>query len=215
VAFLDRLRIKNPSLVGDGQDGSLGDAAPMHFLTDDPEADSPSDPWRYGFTRRRFLQAGAATALGCAELSRQLITSTLSFRPAFAAEPGQATKTLVVLFLRGGIDGLNVVVPHGDPVYYQQRPTIAIAQQSDQLLDVGDPLFGLNAALSPLLDVWNNGQLAIANAVASPEHNRSHFEAMRIWETAGAGTGFLDRYMQLRAERAAFSSVAMEGRLPQ
>ena len=215
MAFLDRLRAKNLSLPLDGTAGQLGDASPTHYLTDDPEADSPADPWRYGFTRRRFLQAGTATALGCAELSRQLITSTLSFRPAFAAETGDATKTLVVLFLRGGIDGLNVVVPHGDPVYYDQRPTIAIPQQSDQLIDLGDGMFGLNAALNPLMGAWNDSKLAIAHAVASPEHNRSHFEAMRIWETAGSGTGFLDRYMQLRAERSAFSSVAMEGRLPQ
>jgi uncharacterized protein (DUF1501 family) len=215
VSFLDRLRTKNAAIPLDAPAADLGDASPQHYLTDDPEADAPSDPWRYGFTRRRFLQGGAAVALGCAELSRQLITSTFSFRPAYASEVDQATKTLVVLFLRGGIDGLNVVVPHGDSVYYEARPSLAIARQSDQLIDLGDGMFGLNAALQPLMSSWNDGKLAIAHAVASPDRTRSHFEAMRVMETGGAGTGYLDRYMQLRAERSAFSSVTMEGRLPQ
>lgn len=215
MGFLDRLRTKDLTRALDVPAPDLGDASARHFLTDDPEAESPSDPWRYGFTRRRFIQGGAAAALGCAELSRQLVTSTFSFRPAHASEVDQDTKTLVVLFLRGGVDGLNVVVPHGDPVYYEKRPTLAIPMQGDELIDLGDGMFGLNAALQPLMGPWNDGKLAIAHAVASPEHNRSHFEAMRIMETAGSGTGYLDRYMQLRAERSAFSSVAMEGRLPQ
>lgn len=215
MGFLDRLRTTNLTLPLNVPAGDLGDASPQHYLTDDPEADSPSDPWRYGFTRRRFLQGGAAAALGCAELSRQLVTSTFSFRPANAAEVADDTKTLIVLFLRGGIDGLNVVVPHGDPVYYDLRPQLAIPKQSDQLIDLGDGMFGLNAVLQPLKPLWDDKKLAIAHAVASPEHNRSHFEAMRIVETAGSGTGYLDRYMQLRAERSAFSAVSMEGRLPQ
>jgi uncharacterized protein (DUF1501 family) len=211
VSFLDRLHLKTPPPpVTD-----LGDASPTHYLTDAPEAESPSDPWRYGFTRRRFLQGGAAVALGCAELSRQLVTSTLSFRPAFAAEVAENTKTLVVLFFRGGIDGLNVVVPHGDPVYYERRPSLAIPRQSDQLIDLGDGMFGLHAALQPLMGAWNDGKLAIAHAVAPPDHDRSHFSATSKMERAGSGTGYLDRYMQLRSERTAFASVAMEGRLPE
>jgi hypothetical protein len=58
MSFLDRLRIKNGPLPLDGSDGPLGDASPSHYLADNPEADSPSDPWRYGFTRRRFIQGG-------------------------------------------------------------------------------------------------------------------------------------------------------------
>jgi uncharacterized protein (DUF1501 family) len=214
VSFLDRLHLKNAPLPHDAAGGQLGDASPTHYLTDDPEADSPSDPWRYGFTRRRFIQGGAAAALGCAELGRQLITSTFSFRPAYAAEVSENTKALVVLFFRGGIDGLNVVVPHGDPVYYERRPSLAIPRQSDQLIDLGDGMFGLHAGLQPLTDAWNSGTLAIAHAVAPPEHDRSHFSAMAKMEQAGSGTGYLDRYMQLRAEQTAFASVAMEGRLP-
>lgn len=214
MSFLDRLHIKNAELPRDVPAADLGDASPTHYLTDNPDADSPSDPWRYGFTRRRFIQGGAAAALGCAELSRQLITSTFSFQPAHAAEVAESTKTLVVLFFRGGIDGLNVVVPHGDPVYYEKRPSIAIPRQSDQLIDLGDGMFGLHAALQPLMGAWNDGKLAIAHAVAPPEHDRSHFSAMNKMERAGSGTGYLDRYMQLRAERTVFASVAMEGRLP-
>lgn len=119
----------------------------------------------------------------------------------------------MVLFLRGGIDGLNVCVPHGDPVYYDKRPNLAIPR--GELLDLGDGFFGLNPALAPLMDLWNSGSLAIAHAAGhTSNNNRSHFEKMRVVETAGAGTGYLDRYMQLRAERAAFASVAMEGKLP-
>jgi uncharacterized protein (DUF1501 family) len=211
MGFLDRLRTRTaPEL--DQPAADLGDASPTHYLTDDPEANSPSDPWRHGFTRRRFLQGGAAVALGCAELSNQLITSTLSFRPAFA-QTAEDARTLVVLFLRGGIDGLNVVVPHGDPVYYDKRPSLASPR--GELLDLGDGMFGLNPALSPLMDLWNGGSLAIAHAAGhTSNNNRSHFEKMRVVETAGAGTGYLDRYMRLRAERTAFPSGAMEGSLP-
>lgn len=211
MGFLDRLHTKTAPALGEPATG-LGDASSTHYLTDDPEADSPTDPWRHGFTRRRFIQGGAAVALGCAELSNQLITSTLSFRPAFA-QTADDVKTLVVLFLRGGIDGLNVCVPHGDPVYYDKRPNLAIPR--GELLDLNDGMFGLNPALGPLMDLWNSGSLAIAHAAGHTDHhNRSHFEAMRLMETAGSGTGYLDRYMQLRAERTAFASVAIDGKLP-
>lgn len=73
MGFLDRLRTKTTPALDEPATG-LGDASPTHYLTDNPEAEAPSDPWRHGFTRRRFIQGGAAVALGCAELSNQLIT---------------------------------------------------------------------------------------------------------------------------------------------
>ena len=65
--------------------------------------------------------------------------------------------TLVVLSLRGGIDGLGVVVPHGDPGYYQVRPTTAVAKTA---LLCADSMFGLHPRMAPLAKYWNSGQLA-------------------------------------------------------
>lgn len=96
-----------------------------------------------------------------------------------------AEQTLVVVSLRGASDGLSLVVPHGDPIYYQARPGIAIA--ADQLL-VRDDFFGLHPALAPLLPLWNAGRFATVHATGQPVANRSHFAAMESLEEADPGS---------------------------
>ncbi|MGH9383111.1 MAG: DUF1501 domain-containing protein, partial [Vicinamibacterales bacterium] len=113
-------------------------------------------------------------------------------------------KTLVVIFKRGGADGLNIVVPFAEKAYYQHRPTIAIPAPGagpDAALDL-DGFFGLHPALRPLVPLYKSRQLAILNAVGSPDTgNRSHFEAQDFMESAAPGnktvsTGWLNRYLQ-------------------
>ncbi len=79
-----------------------------------------------------------------------------------------ASSVLVVLSLLGAADGLSLVVPHADPVYYQARPRIAVP--ADQLL-VHDGMFSLHPALAPLLSMWDAGKLAAIHATGLPSPN--------------------------------------------
>jgi uncharacterized protein (DUF1501 family) len=99
-----------------------------------------------------------------------------------------------VLSLRGGADGMSLVVPHGDHGYYKARPTIGIPK--DRLL-AKDALFGLHPQLAPLLPMWNAGNLAAIHATGLSVANRSHFSAMEEVEEAHPGSsqrvGWLNR----------------------
>ena len=101
---------------------------------------------------------------------------------------GDGTPRMIVVFLRGAVDGLNVVVPHGDQHYYQARPTIAVARPGDTngAIDLTG-YFGLHPALQPLKPYWDNGQLAFIHASGSPDMSRSHFEAQDYMETGTPG----------------------------
>ena len=151
-------------------------------------------------SRRVFLRDGAATVVGLSMVPG-FLTRTL------AAEPGQRQKILVVIFLRGAADGLNIVVPFKETAYYDYRPNIAISQpgKPDGALDL-DAAFGLNPALRALLTVYKEGRLAIINAVGTPDTGgRSHFQAQDFMESAAPGnktvsTGWLNRYLQITPE---------------
>ena len=93
---------------------------------------------------------------------------------------------MVVLSLRGGIDGLGVVVPHGDPGYYKARPTTAVPVDS---LLCADAMFGLHPAMAPLrAAVDESGELAAVQATGLPVANRSHFSAIEEVEDAAPGS---------------------------
>ena len=113
--------------------------------------------------------------------------------------PGRKARgVLVVLSLRGAADGMSLVVPHGDPVYYEARPRIAIPK--DQLI-AADAFFGMHPALAPLLPLWSSGKLGWVHASGLPAPNRSHFSAMEELEDAAPGsstrTGWLNRLIGL------------------
>src|SRR5690242_10253283 len=111
-------------------------------------------------TRRIFLRNGALAVVGTAALPSFLT------RAAFGAvENGGRTKRLVVIFQRGAADGLNIVVPHGEPQYYAMRPTINISKNA--VLDL-DGFFGLHPSLAPLRPLWEERHLAIVHAAGSP-----------------------------------------------
>lgn len=188
----------------------LDDASAGHYITADPEAVSPPDPWRRGFTRRRLLQGGAA--LGCAALGSQLLTS----KYAFGEGDPTTADTLVVLSFRGGMDGLSVVVPN-DPELLTLRPNIAVPMNATQPLDGG---FGLHPALGPLKPFYDGGQLGFVHAAGIPEPDYSHFSAMDVFERgtmASSSTGWIDRVLTERAKSAdpsTFAGVALGSSLP-
>jgi uncharacterized protein (DUF1501 family) len=106
---------------------------------------------------------------------------------------------LVVVMLRGAVDGLNVVAPVGDPNYRVLRPTIGLelAGAEGGVLDL-DGYFGLHPALAPLMPYWEKKQLAFVHASGSPDDTRSHFDAQDYMESAtpgrkGTPDGWLNR----------------------
>ncbi len=144
-------------------------------------------------SRRRLLQ-GMAAATGAG-----LATSVFgdAFRQtAFAATTGG--NVLVVLSLRGGIDGLGLVVPHGDPAYRAARPTIAVPTGA---LLAKDGYFGLHPQMAPLQWLFDSGELAAVHAVGLKVPNRSHFSAMEEVEDADPGSsarrGWVNRMIGL------------------
>jgi uncharacterized protein (DUF1501 family) len=105
---------------------------------------------------------------------------------AAAAEAGH--KRLIVILLRGAVDGLNVVIPYDERGYYEGRPTIAIGRPgTDQGALPLDGHFGLHPALGSLLPLWNDKKLAFVHAAGSPDATRSHFDAQLFIENGTPG----------------------------
>ena len=142
-----------------------------------------------GTSRRGFLRGSLALG-GAAAMT---VAHGTAFTQTSYAATGVADQVLVVLSMRGACDGLSLVVPHADPVYYQARPKIAVP--SDQLL-VKDGFFGLHPALAPLVPLWNAGKMAAVHATGLPVPNRSHFSAMEEVEDADPGSKARDRVAQ-------------------
>jgi uncharacterized protein (DUF1501 family) len=165
-----------------------------------------------GLTRRTLLRGALATGAALA------ISPNLGVRFASAATPSGAD-TLVVLFLRGGFDGLSAIVPVTDDDYYKLRPTIGIPAESTLQLS---STFGLHPALAPLKPLWDNGTFGVVHAAGLTAPNRSHFSAMAEIERAAPGssirTGWLDRTLGLdpmTVAEAPFRATSLGSRAPQ
>jgi len=166
-------------------------------------------------SRRIFLKNGG------------LALVSLGFAPTFLARTVAAAdarrRVLITIFQRGAVDGLNMIVPHGERAYYTARPTLAIARpggSSDAAVDL-DGFFGLHPRLAPLKPFFDARQMAIVHACGSPDGTRSHFDAQDYMETATPGVkstqdGWLNRYLHAREHQAAtpFRAVALAPQLP-
>ncbi|MGD0074378.1 MAG: DUF1501 domain-containing protein [Candidatus Binataceae bacterium] len=133
--------------------------------------------------RRQFLKRAAMlSASGVVMLS-----GGYGWAARVAGDSG-TRKRLIVIFLRGAVDGLNVVIPHGEPAYYDSRPTIAIGRAggADSVLNL-DGHFGLHPALAPIMPLWSDGTLAFVHACGSPDPSRSHFDAQEYMESGTPG----------------------------
>ncbi|WP_309572394.1 DUF1501 domain-containing protein [Deinococcus sp.] len=122
--------------------------------------------------RRDFLKLSA------------LAVAATSGMPGFlarAATQAGGTKTLVVIQLTGGNDGLNTLIPYSNGAYYAARPNIAIPKKD--VLTLGGDL-GMHPSLRPLMPLWDAGKFAWIENVGYPNPNRSHFASMAIWHTA-------------------------------
>lgn len=158
------------------------------------------------WSRRSLLKGAVGTAAG------------LLFGPSalaqIALKEGENDKdSLVVIFLRGGADGLNIVVPHAEEAYYKLRPSLALrgpnqGLKQDRVLDL-DGFFGFHPAMAPMEPLFKDGKLACVHAVGSYDGTRSHFEAMMAMERglpfmgpgASRTNGWLARYLNSTAEK--------------
>jgi uncharacterized protein (DUF1501 family) len=168
--------------------------------------------------RRVFVKTGA---LALVSLGLDPIFLT---RAAYAVNrrPGARRKTLVCIFQRGAVDGLNMIVPYGDPHYYRDRPRIAVPRPgvAGGALDL-DGYFGLHPALSPLGPLYRSGSLAVIHAVGSPDATRSHFDAQDFMETGTPGMrntsdGWINRALRHAQDHVEtpFRGVAIGPQLP-
>lgn len=163
-------------------------------------------------SRRVFLRGASLAAAGIG-----LQPSTLLVRTAAAASPG--TRVLVLVFLRGGADGLNLCVPHGDPEYYDLRGAIALPRpgQNGGVVDL-DGHFGLHPALAPLKPLYAEGRLGLVQAVGCYDLTRSHFDAQDFMEAGTPGNkatrdGWLARTMAAVPGADVTESVSLTAQL--
>src|SRR5437764_8532477 len=142
------------------------------------------------FHRRQFL---THTLKGSSLVALSAMVPTFVSRTAQAAAPGQ-DKILVVLEMSGGNDGLNTVIPYADDLYHKARPSLR--HTKDAVIRLDDHV-GLHPGMTGLRPLWEQGQLAVVQGVGYPNPDRSHFEAMDIWQSADpkreTPTGWLGR----------------------
>ncbi|MBX3065143.1 MAG: DUF1501 domain-containing protein [Anaerolineae bacterium] len=169
--------------------------------------------------RNAVKQMGRIGAVG---LSKALFPGwmpRLAFRKAGA--PGDV---LVAIFLRGGMDGLSVIVPYAEgATYYDRRPTIGIHEPNGSdsaVLDL-DGYFGMHPSLRPLKDIYDAGSLAVIHAVGSPNPTRSHFDAMELIERGtpmdkSTPNGWIGRHLESAAWQndSPFRAIGMGSMLP-
>ena len=165
-------------------------------------------------TRRYFLKSSGALALYCGFSPSGLLRAT------GPAEPVNKGKTLVVIFLRGGMDGLNFIVPHADPSYKGLRKSLQLAEpgQPDGVIDL-DGYFGLNPRAAAIQPLFAEGQARALHAVGYDLNTRSHFEEQDTWETGVTGNtvssdGWLNRHLVTSKGHGPVRAVSIGDNLP-
>ena len=173
--------------------------------------------------KRRFFIKSGSIALASVGLS--LSAPGFLQRAVLANDrSGGKRKTLVAIFQRGAVDGLNMIVPFGESNYYDLRPGIAIPKPNGSNAEAAislDGFFGLHPSMSSLKPLWDSKRLAIVHASGSPDNTRSHFDAQDYMESATPGVkstsdGWLNRYLQSRKEKDAspFRAISMTQQMP-
>ncbi|MDQ2977909.1 MAG: DUF1501 domain-containing protein [Acidobacteriota bacterium] len=166
--------------------------------------------------RRMFLKSSGLALVAGGFLPNVFV------RMAAAGTPANR-KVLVAIFQRGAVDGLNVVVPFGEKVYYDARPSIAVPRPgsgANAALDL-DGFFGLHPSLAPVLPYFKDRSAAFVHAAGSPDATRSHFDAQDFMESGTPGVksttdGFLSRALAVqRTDRPSpLRAVALAPGLP-
>ncbi len=152
-------------------------------------------------SRRNFLASSATSAAAAA-----VMMSAPAWLPrvSMASSYNSGVRDVAIsMYLRGGIDGLSVLVPWGDPAYYAARPTLNVPRPdsgaAQKAIDLNG-FFGIHPSMQPLMNAYNNQHLLFMHATGSTDTTRSHFDAQRSMETAQTGdptaiSGWLGRHI--------------------
>jgi uncharacterized protein (DUF1501 family) len=167
-------------------------------------------------SRRQFLGRTA----GASFLTLSGVAPDLFVRAADAAQQADRNNhVLVVIFLDGGNDGLNTVIPFENRLYYKNRPSLGVPK--GQVIKLSDQV-GLHPSMARAGELFKAGKLAVVQGVGYPQPNRSHFRSREIWHTASpAGrvptTGWLGRVLdyQFRPDDQKLRGLALTEALPQ
>ncbi|MFI5119506.1 MAG: DUF1501 domain-containing protein [Thermoanaerobaculia bacterium] len=185
---------------------------------------SPRSPSALRSSRRDDRHARPAFFLK----SSGLALAAFGFAPGFLQRALASTdpvrrKVLVTIFQRGAVDGLSMIPPVAEGLYYDLRPAIAIPRpgRGEGAALTLDGHFALHPSLARLEPLWTSGALAVVHAVGSPDPTRSHFDAQDYLDAGTPGVkstpdGWLNRALQARPKPAAspFRAVAMQSGLP-
>jgi uncharacterized protein (DUF1501 family) len=163
--------------------------------------------------RRIFLKSSGLALAGTALMPGVFVRMA-------AAGTTRGRKTLVTVFQRGAVDGLNMIVPWGESAYYAARPSIAIPRPGREggAIDL-DGFFGVHPALEPLVPWFKDKSAAFVHAAGSPNATRSHFDAQDFMESGTPGIkstrdGFLARALQKKEKQSPLRAVSMTSSLP-
>jgi uncharacterized protein (DUF1501 family) len=165
-------------------------------------------------TRRCFIRSSALAIAGVGMAPSWLLR-------AAATQGANKKKILIAIFQRGAADGLNIVVPHFEKVYYDLRPTLAVPApdpaKPNAAIDL-DGRFGLHPSLQQLKPLWESKQLAIIHAAGSPDPTRSHFDAQDFMEAGtpgkATGDGWLNRALPPGPGASPLRAIALGAQLP-
>jgi uncharacterized protein (DUF1501 family) len=145
--------------------------------------------------RRQFIQQGVGAFAGFLAID-SIFGRAARAATGISVAGSTATRTLVVVNLQGGNDGLNTLVPFGDPNYYRVRPTINVSPSDVLRIDSN---IGFNPTLAGLKALYDHQRVAILQGVHYPNPNLSHFRSTEIWQTAAPehiiDTGWAGRYL--------------------
>lgn len=172
--------------------------------------------------RRQFLKAGL---MSCGALGLNMTSPMFLQRQLLAADP-EADRKLLFIFQRGGNDGINTVIPRGDPDYNSDtRPTLFLPEST--ALDTGNGFAQLHPRLQPLMEIYNRtalngaagpGNLAVLHRIGYYNQSRSHFDSQQYWENGTPGDSALeegmiyrqiDRTLDLSDPRNSFVAAAL------
>jgi len=169
-------------------------------------------------TRRYFLKSTGALAVYCG--INPLRTLAEVGLTANDVKPVTKGKTFVAIFLRGGMDGLNFIVPFKDPGYLQLRRSIALTAPGtpNGVIDL-DGFFGINPRAAALVPLFKNGTAMAMHAVGYDLNTRSHFEEQDTWETGVTGNtvgsdGWLNRHLLTSQGHGPVRAVSIGSVLP-
>ncbi|HEU5423692.1 MAG TPA: hypothetical protein VFU72_09140, partial [Nitrolancea sp.] len=146
-------------------------------------------------TRRTFVRGSLVAVAGGIAMPNIFARALQVAASDHVSDAG--TRTLIVIQLAGGNDGLNTVVPYQDSVYLQSRPTISVKAAEALPLD---GRLALHPNLKELKGIWDQGHLAIVESVGYDHPSLSHFQSMDIWQTADPTQGRRDGWLSKLVE---------------